>query len=182
MLYFKHGNSHLQCQKSQCGCQMIICYFFFPAEFSETDWRSSLFWKYPSLLEVTGIILCMGPANERRRYNVTSSLIGWVHSQNHPWVTVFHNSKEQKNITVLVELYEINNLYHSKNSLVLVNIFQNIYNRHTIAQPQVNAIVNTIHIQDCFLQKEARLCVSDAFVIEDSKFEWCFLLWKMSKW
>ena len=25
-----------------------------------------------------GIILCMHPANERRHYNVTSSLIGWV--------------------------------------------------------------------------------------------------------
>ena len=33
----------------------------------------------------TGIILCMRPANERRRYNVTSSLIGWVHSQDDPW-------------------------------------------------------------------------------------------------
>ena len=29
----------------------------------------------------TGITLYMRPANERRRYNVTSSLIGWVHSQ-----------------------------------------------------------------------------------------------------
>ena len=28
-----------------------------------------------------GIILCMRPANERRRYNVTSSLIGWAHTQ-----------------------------------------------------------------------------------------------------
>ena len=29
-----------------------------------------------------GIILCMCPANGRRRYNVTSSLIGWAHTQN----------------------------------------------------------------------------------------------------
>ena len=36
--------------------------------------------------------------------------------------------------------------------------------------------------QDCFLQKEARVCVSNALVIEDSKFKWCFLLWKMSMW
>ena len=27
----------------------------------------------------------MGPANERRRYIVTSSLIGWVHTQNDRW-------------------------------------------------------------------------------------------------
>ena len=30
----------------------------------------------------TGIILRMRPANERRRYNVTSSLIDWAHTQN----------------------------------------------------------------------------------------------------
>ena len=31
-----------------------------------------------------GIMLCMRPANERRRYNVTSFLIGWSHTQNDP--------------------------------------------------------------------------------------------------
>ena len=30
--------------------------------------------------------------------------------------------------------------------------------------------------QDCFLQKEARVCDSNAFVIEDSKFKWCFVV------
>ena len=30
----------------------------------------------------SGIILFMRPANERRRYIVTSLLIGWVHTQN----------------------------------------------------------------------------------------------------
>ena len=34
---------------------------------------------------VSGIILWMRPTNERRRYNVTSSLIGWAHLQNDPW-------------------------------------------------------------------------------------------------
>ena len=33
---------------------------------------------------ISGIILCMRPANERRRYIVTSSLIGWAHTQNDP--------------------------------------------------------------------------------------------------
>ena len=32
----------------------------------------------------TGIVLCMGPANETWRYNVTSSLVGCVHTQNDP--------------------------------------------------------------------------------------------------
>ena len=33
----------------------------------------------------SGIILGVGSANERRRYNVTLSLIGWTHAQNDPW-------------------------------------------------------------------------------------------------
>ena len=36
-------------------------------------------------LRPAGIILCMCPANERRRYNVTSSLIGWAHAQDDHW-------------------------------------------------------------------------------------------------
>ena len=40
------------------------------------------------ILPFSGIILCMRPAkwaNDRRRYIVTSSLIGWAHTQNDPW-------------------------------------------------------------------------------------------------
>ena len=33
---------------------------------------------------IAGIILFMCPTNERRRYSVTSSLIGWAHKQNDP--------------------------------------------------------------------------------------------------
>ena len=29
--------------------------------------------------------LCTHPANEKRRYNVTLSLIGWAHTQNDPF-------------------------------------------------------------------------------------------------
>ena len=35
-----------------------------------------------------GITLCMCLANERWRYNVTSSLIGWAHTQKDPWCVV----------------------------------------------------------------------------------------------
>ena len=35
---------------------------------------------------VSGIILDMGSANEKRRYIVTSSLIGWAHTENDPCV------------------------------------------------------------------------------------------------
>ena len=37
----------------------------------------------------TGIILCICPANERR-YIVMSLLVGWVHTQNDPWVPMFY--------------------------------------------------------------------------------------------
>ena len=35
---------------------------------------------------ISGIILGMGSANERRCYNITLSLIGWAHSQNGNWI------------------------------------------------------------------------------------------------
>ena len=41
------------------------------------------------MLECTGcieIILVMGSANDRQRYIVMSSLIGWAHNQNDPWL------------------------------------------------------------------------------------------------
>ena len=41
--------------------------------------------KYPRYTTTAGItILGMSLADERRRYNVTSSLIGWAHTQNDP--------------------------------------------------------------------------------------------------
>ena len=43
-------------------------------------------WTMPgwSLVLWRGIILCMHSANERWRYSVTPSLIGWAHTQNDP--------------------------------------------------------------------------------------------------
>ena len=47
---------------------------------------SSVIWSNAFVYQGTaGIILCIHPANERWRYNVTSSLIGWAHTQNDPW-------------------------------------------------------------------------------------------------
>ena len=37
-----------------------------------------------------GIILRIGSANERRRYNETSSLIGWAHTQNYSCTIVIY--------------------------------------------------------------------------------------------
>ena len=56
------------------------------------QWHEGIFMQPPMEETLdTGIILCMHPANERRRYIVTSPLIGWVHTQNEPWdVTACH--------------------------------------------------------------------------------------------
>ena len=43
-------------------------------------------------VESSGIILYMHPANERWRYSVTPSLIGWVHKQNDLWVLLWHGT------------------------------------------------------------------------------------------
>ena len=42
-------------------------------------------WVNPSGARTTGITLAMCPANERHRYNVTMSLIGWTHTSPDPW-------------------------------------------------------------------------------------------------
>ena len=44
--------------------------------------------KHNKAQTMSGIILYMRPANERRRYIVTSSLIGWMHTQNDPCMCV----------------------------------------------------------------------------------------------
>ena len=46
-------------------------------------------WHSPTLY--TGLILCLGPANERRCYFVTTSLIDWVQAWNQPWYSMKHS-------------------------------------------------------------------------------------------
>ena len=47
-----------------------------------------------SIASYSGIILGMGSANERERYVVTASLIGWTPAQNDPWylITLYQDS------------------------------------------------------------------------------------------
>ena len=53
-----------------------------------------------------GIILCMRPANERRRYNVTLSLIGWTHSQNDPCLSYVNCASMIRNLLWLPHVLE----------------------------------------------------------------------------
>ena len=65
----------------------------------------------------SGIILFMGSAVERRRYIVTSSLIGWAHIQNGPWVLTQHWGNQTVDESVYMnrmrEQYDISKLKHS---------------------------------------------------------------------
>ena len=44
--------------------------------------------------------MCMRPANERRRYNVTSSLIGWTHSQGDPCISIAFRRMAQDPVNI----------------------------------------------------------------------------------
>ena len=47
--------------------------------------------------EWAGMIHCMRPANKRRRYHVTLSLIGWEHTQNHSCMDKWNTHVSQNN-------------------------------------------------------------------------------------
>ena len=57
----------------------MICVFW-------PGYRQRYFWCCWWCHDIAGIILGMGLASERWRYNVMSSLIGWAHTQNDPCI------------------------------------------------------------------------------------------------
>ena len=68
-------------RKSHCGDKMILRPSYLHNGISYTGKMTSLYWISPSghfCSRHTGLILGLRPANERRRYFVTTSLIGWA--------------------------------------------------------------------------------------------------------
>ena len=60
-----------------------------PSHYLHQSWFNIMIealWLNFSEILVTGVILYMCPAYERWRYNVTSSFIGWMDTQNDPWI------------------------------------------------------------------------------------------------
>ena len=55
--------------------------------------KTSLYKNKIKATSFSGIILCMRPANERRRYNVTSSLIDWAHNEGKNLEQFYEKSK-----------------------------------------------------------------------------------------
>ena len=56
--------------------------------------KSSSDWCHSITLPCCRLICIVCTANERRRYNVMSSPIGWVHTQNDPWILVSISSED----------------------------------------------------------------------------------------
>ena len=63
-----------------------------------------------TLYSCTGIILAKGSVNKRRRYHVTSSLIGWTHSQNYPIYSVVYCSRSSHWHNCNIANCQLNNL------------------------------------------------------------------------
>ena len=55
---------------------------------------------------ISGLILGLHPANERRRYKVTPSLIGWAQTWNHPCIWVFFIQCQSLNCMIHLEVHE----------------------------------------------------------------------------
>ena len=68
--YRQHNNSW--CSLSLFACESVLCH-----RHRANTWHTT-----------SRIILCMHPANERWRYTVTPSLIGWMHTQNNPCTSI----------------------------------------------------------------------------------------------
>ena len=81
------SNHYLQRQGQALVIWLIIQFWW--TFHNEKHWHTFISYValYGSPFPITiyaGIILCMHPANDRWHYIITSSLIGWAHSQNYP--------------------------------------------------------------------------------------------------
>ena len=85
-------------------------------------------------------------------------------------------------VTCYMQYYGIANMGVWLGSFSRTVVFRRVWYMYIYVMIRPRIIYNNGHHkvtqdwQDCFLQKEAKLCVSNAFVIEDSKFKWCFFV------
>ena len=100
----------------------------------DMKWNSSIFGcdaRDSRHQNIQGSFFCMRPANERRRYILTSSLMAWVHTQNDPEY-VYTSIFEIRNI-IIVSLIISSTLffiedYVSTTHLQVLNIIIDISN------------------------------------------------------
>ena len=80
-----------------------------------------------------GISLGMRPANERRRYIVTTSLIGWEHT-----LGMVTSSKIEKNDSLQHKIIGTRNFYLRKCYTWLVYLQQGVRSKHGFMTKQMN--------------------------------------------
>ena len=91
LTFFQFGTMNAVCrEQTRLGSCLVRSRVVHPGwpGLASMPWYTCSGWEPSSSANSTrwvmdaGIILCMRPANERRCYNVTSSPIGWAHTQN----------------------------------------------------------------------------------------------------
>ena len=77
------------------GTRLYFIYY----QFHIITWPAPVIYSVHKIFDsCTGFILCMHPSNERRRYIVTLSLIGWAHTQNDPCMYSYFSPALQNHI------------------------------------------------------------------------------------
>ena len=112
MLFYQYWKSH-------CGDKTVVRLSYLHNGISFTGKKTSLYWikvLVPGAFtsSTAEVILGMGLANERWCHIVTSSLIGWAHTQNDPWtdmtLTLFDtervSSSNQCHLSAKEQLHE----------------------------------------------------------------------------
>ena len=96
------------------------------------QWRCQWFETLWFWCDFTVITAYMCPANDGRRYNVTSSLCGWEHKQNDPWIaqiTIDENKANRVKTTITTYNQRKENIY-------------NIYRNSTKTDDWINETMN----------------------------------------
>ena len=109
----------------------------------------------------TGIIPGIGSANERRRYIVTSSLVGWTHTQPDPWPEPLRLYLRQSNFNHMsVMLFQVTVTRLFVQQLVKTN---NIANINALAHywPEIQhwALDSLTKAQQCGNHFHAIICI-----------------------
>ena len=104
---------------------------------------------------VEGIILVMGSANERRRYNITSSLIGWANTQN-------DSCDDTVNVTFCFwgSVREVDTWWYKAQMIIL----------HTYQRPTENAHHFRHSVQ--WIHQRATLTVISKLTFLDTSWHW----------
>ena len=73
----------------------------------------------------SGLILGVRPANERHRYKVTASLIGWAQTQNQPW-NIIYKGAEYRWLLVVNSLRPIQHVHYFVHNIFKLIFFMKI--------------------------------------------------------